>query len=915
MKFIRFISLIMVCLTAFSAFGIIGAAEDISAYDVDTFQPLKGKTLSVLGDSISTFENVSNGKAASTTNSTIKDNVAYYTSGKTNVTLEKTWWKQVEAKTGMRILVNNSYSNSDIFDPKYKKNNVGYLSRAVNLHDNTGDNAGEKPDIVAVYLGTNDVSKHSSHLGLAEDINYKKLIKKSNGKTTYAKPTTVCEAYAVMIHKIKSAYPKAEIYCFNILPRRGATDEILQAISDFNDSIRIIAGYFDVGYVDLNRCSGITSTTLVNNRYLHDKLLHPNKKGMSAIASAFIDELNRSSKYTSSVKCHNIKYDLKDVIVNEGTLKSALNGNGFSCSFSKLKYGDFNVSVTMGEKDITSACYSGGKIKIPSVTGNVRIKASLKSISRTVNNYRYETKKNKLINIVKNENTENTMTLNKKGSYTFTNNINLYYDKSWILAFRLYDLDRNIYKLLSSTDENGYTVTLNTKKNILAISKNSSDYMYGINLSNSKIDYTKPHTYKIANKYTTSGTNTFYVYIDGALAGELNTRYTKSYEKVNSKSLFYEDDFNFSTIGSNKYPLSLDQLKYIQIWETEGKSGHVHKYSYTIVKKATCETPKATHKICDCSYKQTEYSGKALGHDETAWYTKMTATVYAPGKAEKLCRTCGKITATKKLKQLICGTPGLSNIKNVESGIKISWKKVAGADSYKVYRKTSKTNWKYLKAVTSQSFTDTAVKGNNGKKYIYTVKACNEAGAGKYESGISIKCVSAPHLLKLTNTTKGIYIKWESVKGADSYRIYKKTKDGWKYLKSAKSTHATDTNAVKYSGKTFKYTVVAVNDDVISGYESGLSIKFVATPKIKNAVNTEKGIKISFSSVKNADEYKIYRKSANGNWKAIGNTTKTSFTDKSVAESYGKKYTYTVRAFDGKSYSSRESGVTIKRSK
>ncbi len=915
MKFLRFLSLILVFLTVFSSFGIIGAAEDISAYSADTVQPLKGKTLSVLGDSISTFENASNGKAASTTNSTIKDNVAYYTSEKTNVTLDKTWWKQVEAKTGMKILVNNSYSNSNIFDPKYKNSNVGYLSRAVNLHDNTGNNSGEKPDIIAIYLGTNDVSKHSSHLGLAEDINYKKLIKKSNGKTTYAKPTTVCEAYAIMIHKIKAAYPKAEIYCFNILPRRGATDTLAQAISDFNDSIRIIADYYECNYVNLNKCSGITASRLVNDRYLHDKLLHPNKKGMSAIANAFIDELNRSSKYSSSVKCHNIKYDLKDVIVNEGTLKSALNGNGFSCSFSKLKYGDFNVSVTMNEKDITASCYSGGKIKIPAVTGNVRINASLKSIPRTVNNYRYEAKKSKLINIVKNENTENTLTLNKKGSYIFTNEINLYYDKSWILAFRLYNLEKNIYKLLASTEENGYAVTLNTRKNILAISKNSSEYMYGINLSNLKIDYTKPHTYKIANKYTTSGTNTFYVYIDGILVGKLNTRYNKSYEKVNSKKLFYEDDFNFNTIGNNKYPFNPDNLKYIQIWETEDKSCHVHKFSYTVVKKATCETPKATHKICDCSYKQTEYSGKALGHKETAWYTKMTATVYAPGKSEKLCTTCGKITSTKKLKQLVCDTPKLSSIRNVEDGIKISWKNVAGADSYKIYRKTGKTNWKYLKTVTSRSFTDTSVKGNNGKKYIYTVRACNEAGAGKYESGISIKCVAAPHLLKLTNTTKGVYIKWSGIKGADSYRIYKKTKDGWNFLKETKSTHATDTNAVKYSGKTFKYTVVAVNDGVRSGYENGLSIKYVATPKIKNTLNTENGIKITFTSVKNADSYKIYRKSADGKWTAIGTTSKTSFTDKEVKDSYGKKYTYTVRAFNGKSYSSRESGVTIKRSK
>ena len=59
------------------------------------------KTLSILGDSISTFKDHSNGAAAKTANSTIGSGAVYYPRSGFDVTAESTWWYQAAEALGM----------------------------------------------------------------------------------------------------------------------------------------------------------------------------------------------------------------------------------------------------------------------------------------------------------------------------------------------------------------------------------------------------------------------------------------------------------------------------------------------------------------------------------------------------------------------------------------------------------------------------------------------------------------------------------------------------------------------------------------------------------------------------------------------------------------------------------------------
>jgi len=207
---------------------------------------LTGKTISVLGASISTFEGKSNGKAADTTNSTIRNNVKYYPNTTIpEVTLDDTWWMQVTNDLDLRLLVNNAWSGSAIL--LERSGTVGaYVDRCVQLHDDTGENAGETPDIIVIQMGFNDFSYGKSTLGTS-DIDYNAIITKDG----YGTPSTTMEATAIMLDKITKRYPDAEIYMFNHFKRIGQSQSDTALMQNLNASIETVCGHFGVNVVDL----------------------------------------------------------------------------------------------------------------------------------------------------------------------------------------------------------------------------------------------------------------------------------------------------------------------------------------------------------------------------------------------------------------------------------------------------------------------------------------------------------------------------------------------------------------------------------------------------------------------------------------------------------------------------------------
>ena len=263
---------------------------------VDLTSILEGKYVSILGDSISTFNGYSNDPSA---NTTIGGNGPRYDAGAADTkpgsyclleSVNDTWWMNFAGRVGMELLVNNSWAGSQVFGGQTSDGRVipaAYLERCVNLHDNTTEdnpgNADIDPDVIFVYLGINDYNFNRSNVGSGE-VDYAALVGEDG---SFADPASFGEAYAVMLDKMKKAYPEAEIFVMTLLPENLYSID-LTAWEQHNVYIRAAAEYYGIPVVDLAENCAITWENY--SGYMMDKI-HPTTAGMKLIADCIEAEL------------------------------------------------------------------------------------------------------------------------------------------------------------------------------------------------------------------------------------------------------------------------------------------------------------------------------------------------------------------------------------------------------------------------------------------------------------------------------------------------------------------------------------------------------------------------------------------------------------------------------------------------
>ena len=298
----------------------------------------------------------------------------------------------------------------------------------------------------------------------------------------------------------------------------------------------------------------------------------------------------------------------------------------------------------------------------------------------------------------------------------------------------------------------------------------------------------------------------------------------------------------------------------------------------------------------------------ATGHTSSDWIIDKNATVDAAGAKHKECTVCKVVLEKATIPQLKCAAPKLKKVESTGSGVKVTWSKTAGADSYNICRKTYSngkwSGWSTIKTgATGTTYTDTTAK--SGTYYRYTVRAKNEAGLGSFDStGLKIKFLATPKLSSVANGSGKVTVKWGKVTGASSYTVYRKTYSngkwsGWSKISTTKNTYYND--AKVSSGKNYKYTVRATSGDYSSYYNtSGLQIKYLAGPKISSASSRREGILLNWNKITGASGYYVYRKTSSGDWKKIATVkgnTKIKYLDETPRK--GVTYQYRVKAYNG----------------
>jgi len=246
-------------------------------------------------------------------------------------------------------------------------------------------------------------------------------------------------------------------------------------------------------------------------------------------------------------------------------------------------------------------------------------------------------------------------------------------------------------------------------------------------------------------------------------------------------------------------------------------------------------------------------------------------------------------------------------------GIILSWNKVSGADFYAVYCKLDQdgkfefignafdNTYHYIPPCHGEYYFKLKARNNYGNSEYSSIVHCHYGGGGS-------STISAPSGVSAEVSGSKVYVTWNSVSNASSYRVYRASSSSGSYsrVESTSSTYYYDAspNTDNY------YKVTAVNS---SGTESdmsdyaychysggggggGTSIPDAPTGVVAhdNSAVGYTWVLVSWNYVSNATSYKIYRSStANGSYSLIGTTEYSSYNDQDPRQ--GDNY-YKVKA-------------------
>ncbi len=301
----------------------------------------------------------------------------------------------------------------------------------------------------------------------------------------------------------------------------------------------------------------------------------------------------------------------------------------------------------------------------------------------------------------------------------------------------------------------------------------------------------------------------FYSYAD-------EVQYVKEGTKtISPYALLYSDCFNFVVIPNSVEHIGNFALGYYKDYD----DGQVKKWDGFIIMG-----PKGS--VAEKYAKENGFEFVVHNtHKLSDWIVNKEATVYKAGEKHKECTECGKVIKTGKIKQLKCSKVTLKKVENTTSGVKITWGKVKGGDSYEVYRKISGGSYSKISTTKNTYYTDK--KAKSGKKYYYYVKAKNEAGLSSASSSKSILYLADSTLKTPTSTKSGVKLTWSKVTGAEGYVVYRKTGDGsYSKLATVKgSTKVTYTDKSAKKGKTYTYKIKAYKSKTTSAYSNAKKIK------------------------------------------------------------------------------------------
>lgn len=252
---------------------------------------------------------------------------------------------------------------------------------------------------------------------------------------------------------------------------------------------------------------------------------------------------------------------------------------------------------------------------------------------------------------------------------------------------------------------------------------------------------------------------------------------------------------------------------------------------------------------------------------------------------------------------------------NTKDAIKVSWSASAGSTEYRVYRNDG-NGAELIGTVDAGETEFIDANALQDSVYTYYVKAINETKGESFNSEITpgVKRIECVEKIKTEILSDGVLISWREHPYADSYIVCRKNNGTWTRIAETVDIEYTDETIV--SGEIYGYGVIPVVGEFEGGIdeESVEEFKYLAIPSITDSELTTDSIKIKWSKVAGAKNYKIQRAPLDSDgdrsdsYKTIATVKadKSSYEDENVKA--GKGYIYRIYALDGETTSLASSG-------
>lgn len=340
--------------------GILDNIDSIKQINIasgSVEKSFEGKVVSILGDSISTFEGYI--PVADGHNLTHRKR---YPQANLLTDVELTWWHRLITNLGAKLGINDSWAGSRVHNSASSNSGdygpdacMASITRITNL------GANGTPDIILFYGGTNDAGGGVTLGTFDSTANHTTVDLTSTTWSSFA------DAYKTAIMRLQYYYPDAKVIC--LLPMWTTSYYTVANMDKYGEVVKEICDYFGVPVIDLRKC-GINWQ---NKGYTLGDGIHPTALGMELMEKYIRRQLFSlfEGNYTEHI-VYSVTNNLTNAVNEDRYIKGVSAGGSYTATLSGTI---MNLAVKMGNVDITSDVFdvTTNTISIPDVTGDIVI--------------------------------------------------------------------------------------------------------------------------------------------------------------------------------------------------------------------------------------------------------------------------------------------------------------------------------------------------------------------------------------------------------------------------------------------------------------------------------------------------------------------------------------------------------------